>query len=82
MKNVGPTLTLVQSNGPRSVYRYRHLFIRGAGDASDPDRFQVLKTDGETVMHESSMKGCKRFITNRKQKLDALVAEHAIQVTL
>jgi len=82
MKDVGPTLTLVPSNGPRSVYRYRHLFIRGVGDASDPDRFQVLKTDRETVMHESSMKGCKRFITNRKKKLDALCAEHAITISL
>jgi len=60
------------------VYAYRHLYIRWTGDTSDPDSYEVLKTDQETVMHRSSMKGCKRYITNRKRDLDALCEEHGI----
>jgi len=71
-------LTLLNQNGRQSLFGYRHLYIRGCGTAENPDRYEVLKTDKETVMHRSTMKGCKRFITNRKQDLDALCEKHGI----
>jgi len=71
-------LTLIKQNGRESLYGYQHLYIRGCGTAETPDQYEVLKTDKETVMYRSSMKGCKRYITNRKRDLDALCEEHGI----
>jgi hypothetical protein len=71
-------LTHVGTKDGNRLYRYQHLFIEHVGDVESPDRYRVLKTDRQTEMHRSTLKGCKRYCTNRKKDLDAISEENGI----